>query len=92
MDKKLRCEIVRAMDLIARTINDEEVFETWLIWGVADGDIAEDTTDEELECYIEDEEFAGLMNTFTRIMQDARMSGGLYADGIVSKKEEYIDE
>lgn len=92
MDKKLRCEIVRAMDLLARTINDEEVFETWLTFGVADGDIDEDTTNEELECYIEDEEFAALMNMFTLVMRDAHLSGGLYADGIVSKKEEYIDE
>ena len=92
MDKKLRCEIVRAMDLLARAINDEEVFETWLIYGVADGDITEDTTDDELECYIDDEEFASLMNIFTAIMRDAHLSGGLYADSIVSKKEEYIDE
>lgn len=92
MDKKLRCEIVRAMDLLARTINDEEVFETWLIYGVADGDITEDTTDDELECYIGDEEFASLMNTFTIIMRDAHLSAGLYADGVTSKREEYIDE
>lgn len=92
MDKKLRCDIVRAMDLLARTINDEEVFETWLIYGVADSDITEDTTDEELECYIEDEEFAGLMNMFTMVMRDAHLSGGLYVDGIVSRKEEYLDE
>ena len=92
MDKKLRCEIVRAMETLGRCINDEEVFETWLIYGVADGDITEDTTDDELECYIEDEAFAGLMNMFTAIMRDAHLSGGLYIDGIVSKKEEYIDE
>lgn len=92
MDKKTRCEIVRAMDLIAHTINDEEVFETWLTYGVADGDIDETTTDEELECYIEDGEFASLMNIFTLIMRDAYTFGGLYVDGVVSKKEEYLDE
>lgn len=92
MDKKLRCEIVRAMEKIARAVNDEEVFEIWLIYGVADGDIDETTTDEELECYIEDEEFASLMNTFTIMMKEAHLSGGLYADGVTSKREEYIDE
>lgn len=92
MDKKLRCDIVRAIEKIARTINDEEVFEIWLIDGVADGDITEDTTDEELESYIEDEMFSHLMNIFTIIMKEAHQSGGLYADGVFSKEEEYIDE
>lgn len=91
MDKKLRCEIVRAMEKIARTVNDEEVFDIWLLDGVADGDIDETTTDEELEYYIEDEEFAYLMNVFTILMKHAYKSGGLYVDGIVSR-EERIDE
>jgi hypothetical protein len=85
MNKKARCEIVRAMELLARIINDEDVFEAWLMEGVADGDIDDETTDEELDWYIEDENFADLMETFLYVMAKARKSGGLYADGVVSK-------
>ena len=85
MNKKARCEIVRAMELLARAINDEDIFEAWLIDGVADGDIDDGTTDEELDWYIEDENFADLMETFLHVMAKARKSGGLYADRVVSK-------
>jgi hypothetical protein len=85
MKKKLRTEVVRAMETLARCINDEEVFEGWLICGVADGDIDETTTDEEFEFYIEDNTFAELMETFLRVMARAKKSGGLYVDGVVSK-------
>lgn len=85
MNVKRRCEIVRAMELLARAVNDEDVFEAWLIEGVADGDIDETTADEELEYYTEDEAFADLMDLFLHIMSKAKKSGGLYADGIVSK-------
>ena len=84
MDKAFRIKLVRAMELIARTINDEVVFEGWLMCGVADGDIDETTTDEELEYYAEDETFAELMGTFLRVMTRAKKSGGLYADGKLS--------
>ena len=87
MNAKLRTEVVRAMETLARCVNDEEVFEGWLICGVADGDIDETTTDEELEYYIEDETFAELMETFLRVMARAKKSGGLYVDGVVSKEE-----
>ena len=86
--RKERVELVRAMELIARAVNDEDVFMTWLISGVADGDINESTTDEELDYYTEDENFADLMDTFLYLMSKAKKSGGLYADGIVSKATE----
>ncbi len=86
MNKKERCAIVRAMDLLARAINDEDIFEAWLIEGVADGDIEEDTTDEELDYYIEDEAFADLMDLFLHIMSKAKKSGGLYVDRVVSNE------
>lgn len=85
MNAKERYEMVRAMETIARAVNDEMVFEDWLIMGVADGDIDDTTKDEELEYYIEDETFAELMKTFLRVMSMARKSGGLYVDGVVSK-------
>lgn len=80
-----RAEMVRAMEKIARSINDENVFETWLVSGVADGDIDESTTDEELMDYCSDDEFADLMDTFLFVMARANKSGGLYFDNIVSK-------
>ncbi len=83
-----RVEMVRAMELLARAVNDEDVFMTWLISGVADGDINESTTDEELDYYTEDENFADLMDTFLELMNRAYKSGGLYADGICSSIEE----
>ena len=86
-----RIKMVKAMEFIARKINDEEVFEGWLINGVADGDIEHgslDVTDadmSELEYYINDEDFADLMHTFLRLMKKAQRSGGLYCDNVVSK-------
>jgi len=86
MDTKKRCEIVRAMELLARAVNNEDIFYSWLMVGVADGDIGPNTTDEDLSCYIEDdEEFADLMDTFLRLMRNAHEDGGLYVDGIVSE-------
>ena len=85
MNAKERCEVVRAMETLARAVNDEDVFEGWLILGVADGDIDETTTDEELEWYIQDKNLASLMGTFLDVMKRAKRSGGLYVDGVVSK-------
>ena len=77
-----RVELVKAMDTIARSINDEAIFENWLMLGVADGDIDKDTTNEDLKWYCTDEEFKELMNTFLWCMSMARKSGGLYCDEI----------
>lgn len=92
MNKRDRVKMVKAMEYIARHINDEEVFEGWLIEGVADGDIyygdlgstPSDVADF-AEDYIEDRDFADLMDAFLWCMQRAYKSGGLYCDGIVSR-------
>lgn len=83
--KNERAEVVRAMDTIARCINDEDIFDSWLMCGVADGDITTDTTDEDLESYCDDDSFKELMSLFLRCMFRASASGGLYADRIVSE-------
>ena len=90
-----RIKMVKAMEFIARQINDEEVFYSWLTVGVADGDIeygdlqvTEDDADNLEYYYSDDVEFADLMETFLRVMAKARKSGGLYCDNVVSKEEE----
>lgn len=89
MNTKKRIEVVRAMETLARSINDETVFYKWLLCGVADGDINENTSDEELEFYVEDDKmFADLMHTFLKCMNGAYENGGLYVDKVVSKEEE----
>lgn len=85
---KTRINMVRAMETIARCTNNEFLFDLWLSMGVADGDIDETTTDEELEDYCDDETFADLMDTFLKLMARAEESGGLYCDGITSRETE----
>lgn len=85
MNIKERIEIVKAMDLLCRQINDEEVFMTWLIYGVADGDV-KIGDDERLECYVDDDErFAELLGLFLSMMSRAK-EDGLYVDGVLSKE------
>lgn len=73
-----RIELVKAMELIARSINDENIFMEWLIEGIADGDT-------DFEWYTDDERYADLMKTFLVLMTEANKSGGLYSNGIVSR-------
>ena len=87
-----RIKMIKAMEYIARQINDEDVFSGWLTEGVADGDIEDgDLTvgsddAEELEYYLSDDSFADIMDTFLWVMAKARKSGGLYCDKGVSKR------
>lgn len=88
MDRLKRGKMVLAMERIARAVNDEEVFEYWLAYGVADGDIDDSTTpeDEILDCYCEDGTFRDLMDAFLHLMRGARKSGGLYVDNVVTEQ------
>lgn len=89
-----RVQMVKAMEFIARQVNDEEVFDRWLWDGVADGDIEYGDLDgygpdaEILDYYLEDGNFAELMQTFLQVMARARKSGGLYCDGVVSRRRD----
>ena len=92
MKQEERIKMVKAMEYICRQINDEEVFEPWLMLGVADddipyGDLSPVNNDGALEYYIWDKHFAELMGCFLRRMSAARRSGGLYCDGILSEGE-----
>lgn len=83
-NKKSRIQMVKAMDYIARCLNDEEELGLWLALGVADEDIKEDTKDEDLECYIQDNTFRNLMKLFLELMRRANKNGGLYCGGVVA--------
>lgn len=87
-----RIKMIKAMEYIARQINDESIFEGWLINGVADGDIDYGdldikATEPDTIYYTDNNHFADLMNTFLWCMKRAYKSGGLYCDGVVSKAE-----
>ena len=93
MDKQERTKMIKAMEFIARQVNDEEVFDNWLLYGVADGDIeygdlAGYTDDDanDVEFWLDDDEFADLMGNFLFLMKQAYKSGGLYCDKVVSKE------
>lgn len=93
MNKMERIKAVKAMEFLARQLNDEEIFEKWLCGGVADADIeygdltvtCEDALSDFYDFYIEDKYFSELMDLFLRLMKAAAKSGGLYIDGVVSK-------
>ena len=89
MNLKSRVATVRAMDEIMRSLNDENKMMTWLMYGVPDGEIDENTTDEELYWLVEeDKSFADLMYWFIRIMNKVSPNGGMWVDGICSKEED----
>ena len=84
-----RAEMVRAMERIARSVNDEVVFEYWLNFGVADGDIDGSETDEDLEYYCEDDNFSELMGCFITLLRRASSGGSygaLFYSGIISSR------
>lgn len=90
--KEERIKAVKAMEFLARQINNENIFETWLSMGPADGDIeyGDLTSDisEDLEYFIEDNEFRDLMKTFLNVMSRAKDNGGLYCGTICTKRSE----
>lgn len=86
MNRTERAKAVLAMEYLARQVNDEEVFEEWLLEGVADGDLeyGHFDVDDVDDYYLEDGNFADLMRCFLRVMKGAYRSGGLYCDDVVS--------
>ena len=83
----VRAEVVKAMDLLARCINDESQLMGWLMVGVADGDIKSDTTLQDIidMGYTEDATFEDLMSAFIRYIHYAYEDGGIYCNGVVSR-------
>lgn len=91
INKKERAEIIVAMDRLVRCCNDEFLINHWQTIAVADGDInytKKEINFEDLENYFEDDaDFADLMYTFLDCMRVADKNGGLYCNGVVSKKD-----
>lgn len=86
-----RVKLLKAMEYIARQINDENVFYAWLYAGIADGDVdygdlsyTPEKDDALFDFYVKDDEFRDMMTLFLRCMKRAYKSGGLYCDNVVS--------
>lgn len=85
-----RVKLIKAMEYIARHVNDEELLEYWLSLGVADsdikyGDLSEFDESGDLDTYLEDDNFSEMMRVFLVLMASAKKSGGLFCDKVVSK-------
>ena len=83
--KKVRKQMVLAMERIVRSVDNEELIQGWLMCGVPDGDIQRYEEDEVDEYFTEDKNFAELMGLFLKIMTRAEKDGGLYSDGVTSE-------
>ena len=81
----IRKRAILAMEMLARSVNDERAMEGWLMNGIPDGDISYGSQHEEIvdEYFTKEENFKDLIDTFMRTMIRAYNSGGLYIDGIV---------
>ena len=87
---KERVLVIRAMDTIVRSLNDERDILWWLDSGVPDGEINTETTDEELYWLVDDDEsFADIMSTFVKIMKRQPINGAMWVDNVLSKEEKY---
>lgn len=87
---KERVSVIRAMDTIVRSLNDERDILWWLDSGVPDGEINAETTDEELYWLVDDDEsFADIMSTFVKIMRRQPVNGAMWVDNVLSKEEKY---
>ena len=86
-----RQKMIVCMEYIARCINDEGVFEGWLMCGVPDGEIEPGNLDP-AQIYEEDwlitDGFAETMRCFLRRMVAAYNNGGLYCGNVVSGDKE----
>lgn len=87
MNKEIRKKTILAMELLVRSINNENQIEPWLMNGVPDGEIQRYEIEEVEEDLIENNEYAYLMNLFLKIMANAYEKGGLCSDGVLNKGE-----
>jgi len=76
---------LRAMDFLARCVNNESYFMSWLMAGIADGD-CESMNDEELVEYYEGS-LKDIIGVFLRTMKRAGKDGGLYIGDVVADED-----
>ena len=71
-----RVKVLRALDTIAHTFNDEYAIEMWLECGVPDEEITDTTKDDEIMWLVEDEkEWQELLDLFVKLIRRASADG-----------------
>lgn len=76
-EKKIRKERILQMDRIMRKINNENIFATWLVAGVAAGDLDDDSKWEDVDdYYIEDVTYSFITGLFLKLTLSAIKHGG----------------
>ncbi len=73
-----RATVLKAMDTIAKLVQNEDVFEIWLDFGIPNGTIDEKTMPEDLEELCDNESMLDIMYTFQKLIKRADKNGGLY--------------
>lgn len=103
MEKNIeRMKMVKAMEFIARQVNNEEIFEAWLTDGIPDGDIEYGDFDvKDVDDYYcggswwneaeADKHFGELMDTFMWVMKEAWKDGGLYCGEVCGGERPHKD-
>ena len=88
MNKQERLQAIRAMDTIAKMLNDENEYIWWANMGIPDGEIDETTKDKEIEWLCDDDIFPDLLFNFCRIfgMKKEKATGFLYCDNVTGKE------
>lgn len=88
---KERVSVIRAMDTIVRSLNDGRDVLWWFEYGVPDGEINEETTDDELLWLVDDDKlFADIMSTFVKIMKRQPINGAMWVDNVLSQNKKNI--
>jgi len=94
MEKNIeRMKMVKAMEFIARQVNNEGIFDAWLMDGVPDGSIEYGDLDvKDIDSYYcggdgwnqdeADKHFSELMDSFMWVMKEAWKDGGLYCSDV----------
>ena len=64
-----RVEVLKAMNLLASMLNDEDVTDEWLTYGIPDG-----TDDDAMINYVDDESYHDFVATFLNVLSRAKRS------------------
>lgn len=78
LNRRRMLDVIHAMDVIARSMNDENIVEEWLQFGVPDGSNTQTDIDVEYGCledYALESEFEDLADLFARIIKYAYGNG-----------------